>query len=374
MPIHGRPRSRDEFEIAVICALRIESDAVEALFDEFWEEDDTYGKAHGDPNAYTTGRVGGHDVVLAFMPGIGKGSAAGVAASFRSSFPHIKLGLVVGICGGVPTGINAKEDIILGDVIVSTGLVQFDFGRQYSDKVVRKDTLEDNLGRPNNEIRAFLAKMAGLQGQKQLEKDTLIYLAAILAQEDFESSKHPGPEEDKLYKANYRHKHHDQTTCSICALCTETLDPICDVALESSCVDLKCNDNQQVNRDRVQKVKQAARLAVNGSATGEQAAVVQRPLIHFGRIASGDLVTKSGHHRDEIAARERVIAFEMEGAGVWDNFPTVVIKGVCDYADSHKNKKWQRYAAATAAACTKAFLKRWRVADKLPRPRANLSE
>jgi hypothetical protein len=36
-----------------------------------------------------------------------------------------------------------------------------------------------------------------------------------------------------------------------------------------------------------------------------------------------------------------------------------VIKGACDYADSHKNKVWQRYAAATAAACMKAFLDNW---------------
>jgi nucleoside phosphorylase len=46
-------------------------------------------------------------------------------------------------------------------------------------------------------------------------------------------------------------------------------------------------------------------------------------------------------------------------------FPCVVIKGVCDYADSHKNKKWQSYAAATAAACMKAFLEAWVSADKL---------
>lgn len=104
---------------------------------------------------------------------------------------------------------------------------------------------------------------------------------------------------------------------------------------------------------------------MDASATDEQANVVQQPLIHLGRIASGDLVMMSGHRRDEIAAREEVIAFEMEGAGVWDNFPTVVIKGVCDYADSHKNKRWQRYAAVTAAACMKAFLRRWREADKL---------
>ena len=73
---------------------------------------------------------------------------------------------------------------------------------------------------------------------------------------------------------------------------------------------------------------------------------------------------KSGVHRDEIVAKEHVIAFEMEGSGVWDNFPTVVIKGVCDYADSHKSKQWQPYAAVTAAACTKAFLKEWRSIDQ----------
>jgi nucleoside phosphorylase len=62
----------------------------------------------------------------------------------------------------------------------------------------------------------------------------------------------------------------------------------------------------------------------------------------------------------------------MESAGVWDNFPCVVIKGVCDYADSHKNKKWQGYAAATAAACMKAFLKEWVPTEKLS-PDAALS-
>jgi len=69
------------------------------------------------------------------------------------------------------------------------------------------------------------------------------------------------------------------------------------------------------------------------------------------------MVMKSGEDRDEITLREKVIGFEMEGTGVWDNFPCVVIKGVCDYADSHKNKKWQGYVAAAAIACMKAFLK-----------------
>jgi nucleoside phosphorylase len=81
------------------------------------------------------------------------------------------------------------------------------------------------------------------------------------------------------------------------------------------------------------------------------------PTIHIGAIASGNTVMKSSKHRDVIAQRHQVIAFEMEGAGVFDEIPSVVvIKGVCDYSDSHKNKNWQAYAAVTAAASMKAFL------------------
>jgi nucleoside phosphorylase len=85
--------------------------------------------------------------------------------------------------------------------------------------------------------------------------------------------------------------------------------------------------------------------------------------IHFGRIASGDTVMKSGEDRDSIAQRESVIAFEMEGASVLGNLPCIIVKGVCDYADSHKDKTWQNYAAGSAAACMKALLEQWAVTD-----------
>ena len=39
-----------------------------------------------------------------------------------------------------------------------------------------------------------------------------------------------------------------------------------------------------------------------------------------------------------------------------NSFPCLVIRGICDYADSHKNKKWPAYAAGTAAACAKEVL------------------
>ncbi|KAL3486684.1 nucleoside phosphorylase domain-containing protein [Aspergillus germanicus] len=81
-----------------------------------------------------------------------------------------------------------------------------------------------------------------------------------------------------------------------------------------------------------------------------------RPRVHNGRIASGDTVMKSAEHRDQMARTFGIVGFEMEGAGVCNSLSCLIIKGACDYADSHKNKIWQDYAAASAAACAKGLL------------------
>ncbi|KAB8206259.1 hypothetical protein BDV34DRAFT_212440 [Aspergillus parasiticus] len=80
------------------------------------------------------------------------------------------------------------------------------------------------------------------------------------------------------------------------------------------------------------------------------------PVVHYGTIASGDQVIKDARKRDEIAREIGALCFEMEAAGLMDNFPCLVIRGICDYADSHKNKRWQRYAAVAAAAFAKELL------------------
>lgn len=82
------------------------------------------------------------------------------------------------------------------------------------------------------------------------------------------------------------------------------------------------------------------------------------PRIHYGLIASGNTVVKDAVFRDEISEviGQGCMCFEMEAAGLMDSFPCLVIRGICDYADSHKNDRWQRYAAATAAAFAKELL------------------
>src|SRR5262245_33230939 len=116
-----QPSRREEFEIALICALQLEYDAVSLLFDEFWDEDgDRYGKATGDLNSYTTGRIGKYNVVLALLPRIGKVNAASATASVRSSYTSLRLALLIGICGGVPKkGKDEDDEVLLGDVVVS---------------------------------------------------------------------------------------------------------------------------------------------------------------------------------------------------------------------------------------------------------------
>ena len=74
-----------------------------------------------------------------------------------------------------------------------------------------------------------------------------------------------------------------------------------------------------------------------------------QPRLHFGRYGSANTVLKSGVHRDRHIDTDKIVAFEMEAAGIWESIPTLVIKSACDYADSHKNKQWQSYAAALKA-------------------------
>lgn len=80
------------------------------------------------------------------------------------------------------------------------------------------------------------------------------------------------------------------------------------------------------------------------------------PKIHYGLIASGNQVMRHGSTRDGLAQDLGILCFEMEAAGLMDNFSCLVVRGICDYADSHKNKDWQGYAAATAAGYAKDLL------------------
>jgi hypothetical protein len=82
---------------------------------------------------------------------------------------------------------------------------------------------------------------------------------------------------------------------------------------------------------------------------------------------------KSEVTRDKVSAQfNNALCFEMEAAGLMDVFPCLVIRGICDYSDSHKNKEWQEFSAATAASYARELLLTMaeRVVQGLERPSA----
>ncbi|KAK1078619.1 hypothetical protein LTR48_008398, partial [Friedmanniomyces endolithicus] len=151
---------------------------------------------------------------------------------------------------------------------------------------------------------------------------------------------HPGSAGgvDHVYALGYRHKHQKSGTCETCDKCTEWQHEVCVIARDASCEDLGC---EPCLTHRARDTK-----------------------LHFGRYASANAVLKSGHRRDLLIKQKRVIGFEMEGAGAWEVLPTIVIKGVVDYADSHKNKKWRGYPAARAALCAAAIIEEIELPDR----------
>ncbi|KAF5633413.1 nucleoside phosphorylase [Fusarium sp. NRRL 52700] len=348
----GPPKSRDGFHIGIVCARRSHYDTVGHIVDEFWDGNH-FGRSGGDPNIYSVGRIGDRPVVIVLLSLDGKVNSATAVTSLRASYPRLELVLVTGICGGVP-GPHAGEELLLGDVVISKALVQHDFGRQYPDKFEVKKKLDDCLGRPAKNIRNFVAQLQANRIRTEVEDRASFYLKDLqkCAKETLRGADYhyPGADSDRLYPPAYIHRHH-----SDCEQCAEGSAEICDKSRELPCCEIGCDDRELVQRHRLD-----ARRSLERAGDIDEA---QAPYIFVGHLGSGDIVFNSGEERDRLAQAHDLIAFETEGAGLWDEFPCIVVKGVCNYADSHKNKEWQDFAAATAAAVSKALIEEYPKTD-----------
>lgn len=306
----GRPFSRDEFEVAIICALRREYNAAIPLFTEMWDqqseddEENSFERAEGDTNIYVNGRIGNHNVVLVLLRKMGKRAAAGTAAQIAMSYTRISLALVIEVCDGIPRYKRDKQnrDILLGDVIVSTKIVEFDYESEYPDRIMTKNTEEDQPGKPNNNISSLLEVLQSDLGLLAFRKKAPEYLKAIRDSTPNQSQKYSflDRESDKLFKANYRHKHQVTPTCE-CARWQNARHSVCKDSLKADCSVLKC-DEAQLEPRQLESRKQLIDKPDD-------------PVFHFGAIASDDRVEKSGIDRDKYVKDFGVIAFEMEGAG-----------------------------------------------------------
>ncbi|KAL4929887.1 5'-methylthioadenosine/S-adenosylhomocysteine nucleosidase family protein [Aspergillus undulatus] len=301
-----------QYTVGWICALETEYVAARAFLDKRHSRPETLSP--NDNNHYTLGEIGGHQVVIAVSSDgeYGISSAAGVARSMVCSFPNIRFGLMVGIGGGVPT----KYDIRLGDIIVSSprngrgGLLQYDLGKELQGQPFHQTGF---LNQPPPILRAAIS---GLQAQYSEEGHQLKErIQTVLKANKRLKRKYAQPpfETDRLYESEFIH-----------------------INSETSC-DVLCGNSTLIQRPK-------------------RADEEDNPGIHYGLIASGNRVIKDAIFRDKLAADHDILCFEMEAAGLMNHFPCLVIRGVCDYADSHKSKEWQGYAAMVAAAYARDLL------------------
>ncbi|KAF9878907.1 nacht and ankyrin domain protein [Colletotrichum karsti] len=346
-----RPRNED-IRIAIICALNLEYDAVKLAFDMTWEGTryDTQ-----DGYCYCVGQIGGHTSLLVSCEP-GKVNAATVTGSIQVTYTGIKLAVVAGICGGVPR-IGTDQELRLGDVVISKSIFQYDYGRKNPDKFRPKEDIEDVLPMPGRQIRSFLSNLQQRDANLALQLETNRILQVVQRQEvekyDIPKYGRPDEEDDYLYEADYVHRHRDSRQCD----CKES--GACEEARDASCDELGCEDSHRVPRPRKRQKLQ------DGNSSSLDVSPQVR--VRFGRFGSGDTVMKSGRDRDTIASQHGLMAFEMEGAGVRShNHDSIIVKAVCDYADSHKNKSWQNFSAAVAASATKAVLESFSCEPKIP--------
>jgi nucleoside phosphorylase len=211
---------------------------------------------------------------------------------------------MVGIGGGVPSHSN---DVRLGDVIISQphdghGVIQYDFRKMRPDGFYITGFLN---APPDSLLQALSHVQAGhLLGENSNEA----HLAIVEKNARF---KRPKSESDILFKPTYDHAT-GEGTCK------------------------HCDKSQTIVQNRHE---------------------CNRTEVHSGTIASGNLVMKNARERDSMSSKFKgILCFEIEAAGLLNHWPCLVIRGICDYADSHKNDKWQPYAAGAAAAYAKQLL------------------
>lgn len=312
-------KEKREYSIGIVTALKEEFRAAISMLDEEHNKPSDFQKSSEDSNDYVWGRIAQHNVVIVSFPsGIyGTSIAARVATLLVSSFPSIRLGFMVGVGGGVP---SPSYDIRLGDIVVSTpgqgtagGVVQYDLGKEEEGKFRRTGSLNKPPSALLSALTSFQARPSILELCETIRHASMAIYQAFELDQAAPTYAYQGPENDRLF----------ESTSALTLLPWQAARPI-----------------ERRNRPRPEV-----------------------PTIHYGLIASGNRVMKNGRERDNIVATLKqetngaeCLCFEMEAAGLMDNFPCLVIRGISDYADSYKGHSWHGYAAMTAASFARELL------------------
>lgn len=305
------PYSNDEYTIGWISALNEEFIIAMAMLDE--EHGRPQSTPRDDTNAYHLGRIGAHNITMACLSGgqMGTGPAAIVAENMRRTFKNIRFAFLVGIGGGVPSG---KKDIRLGDIVVSypngtyTGVVQYDYGKLNGNGDIER---KDWFCAPPPKVLAAVDLLRAYHSRPKNPRNNMPGILDELGEQYTYPEEHLTP--DLLFRAGYDHTPGAET---------------CDSCDKGALVQRKTRNSKS------------------------------SPHVHYGIIASGSMVVKNAVERDKIDQRyaNKIFCFDMEAAGLMNNFPCLIIRGISDYSDSHKNDEWRKRATAVASAYAKELL------------------
>ncbi|XP_077862027.1 uncharacterized protein LOC144343189 [Saccoglossus kowalevskii] len=294
--------------IGIVTALECEYQAMSFMLDS---PPEAYNgtQPQGDPNKYKLGKIGGKHVVLVE---VGEAIAAVTVCRLCDVFDTINIVFMVGVAGGVPnpdydeseameTTAYIRPHVRKGDVIVSypiqndgPAFVQYDYGKLVSK--VASENFKENIKHKHfiNLHPKALSAARELKQNPEIGNTLIDLINKQITKENQLKFRRPGDDEDILSGG----KQHP-------------VEPM----LRNPGV----------------------------------------PKVHFGIMASANSVMRSAEIRDKLAEAEHVIGFEMENSGVASatsisSKGCMFVRGVCDYADEEKDKRWQPYASLLAAA------------------------
>ncbi|KAL8841970.1 MAG: hypothetical protein Q9176_002907 [Flavoplaca citrina] len=292
---------RAKYTIGWIAPMAIELTPALALLDRI-----TTLHVANDSNIYKAGRIGDHHVVMVTLDRIGLSAIPSVAAGMYASFRNLKHMLLVGLGGGIPD-YALGEQMVLGDVVVSRKVEHLDCGRRTPNGF--------EFSHQTYEPSRALLKAVNTLWSTHLSQGTQI--PRIL--QGIRQKLHPtirenredlGPDADQLFDSDYHHKDNAKSC--------------------KNCCDPKRSRSRQERGPKAHREKDS-------------------PLIHYGTIGSANSLMVGSEEREKFYNEFGTICFEMEAAVLME-YRCLVVRGISDYSDSHKNKEWQPYAAATAAA------------------------
>ncbi|KAG6358378.1 hypothetical protein INS49_014262 [Diaporthe citri] len=309
-----------QVQVLIICAKDLEVDAVLATLDKRYKKKTIVKHVYLFSGTFK-------DINVAILPLLQKGMVSSttdtsqVASDMRPDAYIIS----AGICGGTGYDDDKKQPVHLGDVVISTDVARY-FDRVQGKELVQKMVDQKFGGHQRLQRQINILKMGDDLFQLRRDADENLrevrsrISSGFFSVGSFQSLSASPPDgrihQDRLYKEKRPHMHQ-----------------------EPGCNDLPSNWLER------------------GPPTE------RGPLpVHFGIYGSEDVVMRSGNYTRTLLKERGIMAVDMESRGIWhaagSHIPrdVVIIRGVSDYADSHKNDAWQPYAAMASACTIKAFV------------------